>query len=77
MILWTRFLDWLFGVRLMSMKDLIELEHRTLNVIAARFLDVNDRIDTDEDGQISVREAWTLIKGMAGSIREIMGGILR
>ena len=77
MTLWTRFLDWLFGARLMSMEDLIELEHRTLNVIAARFLDVNDRIDTDEDGQISVREAWTLIKGIADSIREIMGGMLR
>ena len=61
----------------MSMDDLIELEHRTLNVIASRFIDVNDRIDKDEDGQISVREAWTLIKSMAGSIREIMGGVLR
>lgn len=77
MTLWTRFLDWLFGVRLMSMEDLEELEGRTIDIISGRFERLNEKIDVDEDGQISVREAWTLIKSMAGSIREIMGGMLR
>ena len=77
MTLWTRFLDWLFGVRLMSMEDLEEWEGRTIDIISGRFERLNAEIDVDDDGQVSVREAWALVKSMAGSIREIMGGILR
>lgn len=61
----------------MSMEDLKELEGRTIDIISRRFERLNEQIDVDEDGQISVREAWALVKSMVGSIREIMRGMLR
>ena len=69
MSLWTKFLDWLLGREIMSIEDLKAIEDETLTQLEDMFDDLNSRIDTDADGMVSIREAWTLFKEILSIVK--------
>lgn len=77
MSLWTRFLDWLFGVEIMTMDELRSVERAVMNCLDEQFKELNDRIDKDENGRISVREAVTLIKALLSTTKQIIKRVIR
>lgn len=69
MSLWTKFLDWLLGREIMSIEDLKAIEDETLTQLEDMFDNLNSRIDTDADGMVSIREAWTLFKEILSIVK--------
>lgn len=69
MSLWSRFLDWLLGREIMSIEDLKTIEDETLTQLEDMFDNLNSRIDTDADGMVSIREAWTLFKDVLSVVK--------
>lgn len=76
MSLWTRFLDWLFGVEVMTMDDLRSVETTVIDCLNEQFRELNERIDQDENGRISVREAVALIKTMLTATKQIIKRVI-
>ena len=76
MSLWTRFLDWLFGVEVMTMDDLRSVETAVIDCLNEQFRELNERIDQDENGRISVREAVALIKTMLTTTKRIIKKVI-
>lgn len=76
MSLWTRFLDWLFGVEVMTMDDLRSVEMAVMDCLDEQFKELNERIDTDENGRISVREAVALIKALLTTSKQIIKKVI-
>lgn len=76
MTLWTRFLDWLFGVEVMSMDDLRAVETAVMDCLDEQFRELNDRIDRDKNGRISVREAVALIKTLLTTTKQIIKRVI-
>lgn len=76
MSLWTRFLDWLFGVEVMTMDDLRSVEMAVMDCLDEQFKELNDRIDKDENGRISVREAAALIKALLTTTKQIIKKVI-
>ena len=77
MSLWTRFLDWLFGVEVMTMDELRSVEKAVMNCLDEQFKELNDRIDRDENGRISVREAVALIKTLLFTTKQIIKRVIK
>lgn len=77
MSLWTGFLDWILGRDIMSIENLKAVERSAVEYLEAMFEDVNGKIDTDDDGMVSVREAWVLLKGSVAWVRAIIKGMMR
>lgn len=75
MSVWDRFLDWLLGARLISMDDLQELEGRAVCALDDGFKRMNESIDVDQDGDVSVREAWAMVKVILNMVRTILKGL--
>ena len=69
MSLWTKFLDWLLGREIMPIEDLKAIEDETLTQLEDMFDNLNSRIDTDADGMVSIREAWTLFKEILSIVK--------
>lgn len=76
MSLWTRFLDWLFGVEVMTMDDLRSVEMAVMDCLDERFKELNETIDQDENGRISVREAVALIKTLLSTTKQIVKRVI-
>lgn len=76
MMLWTRFLDWLFGVEVMTMDDLRSVEAAVMDCLDEQFRELNDRIDRDKNGRISVREAVALIKTLLSTTKQIIKKVI-
>lgn len=76
MSMWTRFLDWLFGVEIMTMDDLRSVEASVMDCLDEQFKELNDRIDKDENGRISVREAVALIKALLTTTKQIIKKVI-
>lgn len=76
MSLWTRFLDWLFGVEVMTMDDLRSVEMAVLDCLDEQFKGLNEKIDQDENGRISVREAVALIKTLLTTTKQIIKKVI-
>lgn len=76
MTLWTRFLDWLFGVEVMTMDDLRSVEKSVMDCLDEQFRKLNERIDRDENGRISVREAVALIKTFLTATKQIIKKVI-
>lgn len=76
MSLWTRFLDWLFGMEVMTMDDLRSVEMAVMDCLDEQFKELNDRIDKDENGRISVREAVALIKALLTTTKQIIKKVI-
>lgn len=76
MTLWTRFLDWLFGVEVMTMDDLRSVETAVMDCLDEQFRELNKRIDRDENGRISVREAVALIKTLLTTTKQIIKKVI-
>ena len=76
MSLWTRFMDWLFGVEVMTMDDLRSVEMAVMDCLDERFKELNETIDQDENGRISVREAVALIKTMLTATKQIIKKVI-
>lgn len=76
MTLWTRFLDWLFGVEVMTMDDLRSVETAVMDCLDEQFRKLNERIDQDENGRISVREAVALIKTLLTATKQIIKKVI-
>lgn len=76
MTLWTRFLDWLFGVEVMTMDDLRSVEKSVMDCLDEQFRELNERIDRDENGRISVREAVALIKTLLTATKQIIKKVI-
>lgn len=77
MSLWSRFLDWLLGREIMSIEDLKIIEGTAVHSLERMFENVNAKIDTDDDGMVSVREAWTLIKGTFSTVKAVIKEVFR
>lgn len=77
MSLWSRFLDWILGVEVMSLDDLKAIEDESLTQLEDMFSHLNSTIDKDEDGMISVREAWTLLKGIFSILKSSIKRFMR
>ena len=77
MSLWTRFLDWLFGVEVMTMDELRSVEKAVMNCLDEQFKELNDMIDRDENGRISVREAVALIKALLSTTKQIIKKVIK
>ena len=77
MSLWTRFLDWFLGRDIMSIEDLKVIEDETLTQLEDMFDHLNSRIDTDADGMVSVREAWTLLKGIFSVLKSSIKKVIK
>lgn len=77
MSLWTRFLDWLFGVEVMTMDELRSVEKAVMNCLKEQFEELNEKIDQDENGRISVREAVALIKALLSTTKQIIKKVIR
>ena len=77
MSLWTRFLDWFLGRDIMSIEDLKVVEDATLIHLRDMFDDLNSRIDKDADGMVSVREAWTLLKGIFSVLKSSIKRLIK
>lgn len=76
MTLWTRFLDWLFGVEVMTMDDLRAVEASVMDCLDEQFRKLNETIDQDENGRISVREAVALIKTLLTTTKQIIKKVI-
>lgn len=77
MSLWNRFLDWLFGVEIMTMDDLHSAETAVMDYLDVQFKELNYRIDKDKNGCISVREAVTLFKTLLSVAKQIVKEVIR
>lgn len=77
MSLWTRFLDWLLGQKVMSIEDLKAIQKASLECLQNMFDDMNEKIDVDDDGMISVREAWTLLRGIVSYLRTLIKKVMK
>ena len=76
MSLWTRFLDWLLGVEVMTMDDLRSVETAVIDCLNEQFRELNEKIDQDDNGRISVREAVALIKTMLTATKQIIKRVI-
>lgn len=76
MSLWTRFLDWLFGVEVMTIDDLRSVEMAVIDCLNEQFSELNERIDKDDNGRISVREAVALIKTVLTATKQIIKRVI-
>ena len=77
MSLWSRFLDWILGVEVMSLNDLKAIEDGSIERLKVEFAAINSSIDTDADGMVSIREAWALIKGTFSTVRALIKEVFR
>lgn len=77
MSLWNRFLDWVLGVEVMSLDDLKAIEDESLTQMEDMFSHLNSTIDKDKDGMISVREAWTLLKGIFSILKSSIKKLIK
>lgn len=76
MSLWTRFLDWLLGVDVISMENLKTLEDSTIETLRNAFDKMNEDIDVNADGNVSIREAWGLIKTTISTVKAAIKGLI-
>lgn len=77
MSLWSRFLDWILGVEVMSLDDLKAIEDSSIERLKEEFAAINSTIDMDADGMVSIREAWTLIKGTFSTVKAVIKEVFR
>ena len=77
MSLWSRFLDWILGRKIMSIEDLKAIEDASLSHLRDMFEDMNAEIDRDADGMISVREAWVLIRETFAVMKALIKGLMK
>lgn len=77
MSLWTRFLDWILGVEVISMDDLKAIEDSSIERLKEEFAAINSTIDRDADGMVSIREAWALIKGTFSTVKAVIKEVFR
>lgn len=77
MSLWSRFLDWILGVEVISLDDLKAIEDSTIERLKEEFAAINSTIDTDADGMVSIREAWALIKGTLATVKALIKEVFR
>jgi len=77
MSLWSRFLDWILGVKVISLDDLKAIEDESLTQLEDMFSHLNSTIDRDKDGMISVREAWALLKGIFSILKSSIKRFMR
>lgn len=77
MSLWTKFLDWLLGREIMSIEDLKIIEDTAITSLECMFENLNEKIDTDENGMVSIREAWVLLKGSVAWSRSFIKEFLK
>ena len=76
MSLWTRFLDWLLGVNVISMDNLKAIEDSTIETLRNAFAKMNEDIDVNADGNVSIREAWTMIKTVISIVKAAIKGLI-
>ena len=77
MSLWSRFLDWILGVEVISMDDLKAIEDSSIERLKEEFAAINSTIDTDADGMVSIREAWALIKSTFSTVKAVIKEVFR
>lgn len=77
MSLWSRFLDWFLGVEVMSLDDLKAIEDSSIERLKEEFATINSTIDTDADGMVSIREAWTLIRSTFSTVKALIKEVFR
>lgn len=77
MSLWSRFLDWILGVEVISMDDLKAIEDSSIERLKEEFAAINSTIDRDADGMVSIREAWALIKGTFSTVKALIKEVFR
>lgn len=77
MSLWSRFLDWVLGVEVMSLDDLKAIEDSSIERLKEGFETINSTVDTDADGMVSIREAWTLIRSTFSTVKALIKEVLR
>lgn len=77
MSLWSRFLDWILGLEVISMDDLKAIEDSSIERLKEEFAAINSTIDTDVDGMVSIREAWALIKGTFSTVKAVIKEVFR
>lgn len=77
MSLWSRFLDWILGVEVISLDDLKAIEDSSIERLKEEFAAINSTIDMDADGMVSIREAWALIKGTFSTVKAVIKEVFR
>ena len=59
------------------MNDLRSVETAVINCLDEQFRELNDRIDKDGNGRISVREAVALIKALLSTTKQIIKKVIK
>ena len=77
MSIWSKFLDWILGREIMSIEDLKTIEDTAITSLESMFENLNEKIDTDENGMVSIREAWVLMKDSVAWARSIIKELLK
>lgn len=75
--MWAKILDWICGIDLMTMDELKQHEATIISNLQGRFSRLNETIDTDGNGSVSVREAISLVREAIGCVRAVVKGMLR
>lgn len=65
----------ILGVKLLSMEQLEELEGKAVTALDDGFRSMNETIDRNEDGYVSVREAWAMVKVILKTVKTVIGGL--
>lgn len=60
----------------MSMDDLRNIQKASLECLQNKYDDMNERIDIDDDGMVSVREAWTLFKETLSILKALIKEVI-